>query len=298
MSDIEKVIDIVKSYYIDNNKIIPKSVKEYIADYPSGYSRQVLKSRFNLSTAEIVKLINPEYVKPMSAKERAVHEATRLGYEILSDISSLTSNRQTVLLGCITCGYNHTTSIASLHGSVLGCPKCKSRNLPWKSRKTELEIIIADRLNGTLVSEIPDNQTGYIDIKHNICGQTYTAQLVGVVSPNSPLRATCPTCRPTDRRITVNGITFGSRFEYDCYLILQKHNPELHVRYDKYLTTNRHWVCDFKIRKYWIEVSNFKIDYKNYFSNIEDKQNLVESAGQTFYFVTSTKELEELSSLL
>jgi hypothetical protein len=121
---------------------------------------------------------------------------------------------------------------------------------------------------------------------------------VGVVSPNSTLRATCPNCRPTDRRVVLEGITFGSDFESKCYLILKPKAPEIHIPYRKYLDTNRKWVCDFKVQDYWIEVSNFKQDYKGYFANIEEKRNVVESSGYTFLFVTSLKELEELVLLM
>lgn len=112
------------------------------------------------------------------------------------------------------------------------------------------------------------------------------------------MRATCPNCRPTDRRVVLDGITFGSQFEADCYTVLKSHNPELHVRYSDYFNTSRRWVCDFKIGKYWIEVSNFKQDYKNYFSNIEEKQALVESNDEYFFFVRSLSELKELVALM
>lgn len=74
--------------------------------------------------------------------------------------------------------------------------------------------------------------------------------------------------------------------------------PEVHVLYSDYFPTLRRWVCDFKIEDYWIEVSNFKQDFKNYFSNIEEKRDVVESNGGTFFFVTSLKELQELVSLM
>ena len=81
-------------------------------------------------------------------------------------------------------------------------------------------------------------------------------------------------------------------------LILKHKNPELHVPYSKYLHTTRKWVCDFKVGDYWIEVSNFKHDFKDYFSNLEEKRNIVDSNGYVFLFVNSLKELEELVSLM
>lgn len=297
MNDINNLTKVVKEYYQTNNLNIPTKVSEYIANYPVGLSRQVLKSRYNLTTSELITLLNPGYEKPKSAPERAQIEANRLDYNIKTDLSLLTNNRDKVTLECRSCGHIHTTTITSLQGSKLGCPLCKSGNLPWNLRKEELVSIVNDRLNADLVSEIPANQTGYITLRHN-CGTEYTTQLVGIVSPTTELRGTCPNCRPSDRRITEDGLTFGSRFEYDCYKVLAKLNPELHVPYSKYMVTNRRWVCDFKIGNYWIEVSNFKQDFKNYFANIEDKRDLVESNGFIFLFVTTIKELEELVSLM
>lgn len=297
MNDINSILSIIKEYYTSNNYPIPTKVSDYIENYPKGLSRQVLKSKYNTTTAQLVALLNSEYTKPLSARERVLVEAERLGYSIISDISLLSNNKDRVTLQCKDCNNIHTTSVSSLHGSILGCPRCKSGNLPWNQRKEELERIISDRLESELISNIPSNQTGYITMRH-LCGTEYTTQLLGVVSPNSTLRATCPNCRPTDRRVVVDNITFGSEFESKCYLILKHKNPELHVPYSKYLPTSRKWVCDFKIDNYWIEVSNFKTDYKDYFSNIEEKRDVVDNNGFIFLFVTSLKELEELVSLM
>lgn len=298
MQDINLAINLAQTFYKDNNLSLPINVVDYVSKYPPGLSRQVLSTRYGIKTSEFIKLLNPEYTKALSAKDRATVEAARLDYKIISSLDDITNNRQKIQLMCNCCGYIHTTTITSLQGTKLGCPKCKAGNLPWHLRSEELNLICSDRLNAIVVSNIPENQIGYIRLKH-ACGTEYTTQLLGVVNPNSTLRATCPNCRPTDRRVVVGGISFDSTFEADCYLILKHLNPEVHVRYSDYINTTRRWVCDFKIGNYWIEVSNFKTDYKNYFSNIEDKRNLVEKTDNyIFLFVTSLKELNELVSLM
>lgn len=297
MTDINSVLDEIKKYYTSNNLNIPTNAVEYIANYPKGFSRQVLKTKYGLTTSQVVMMLNPTYRPPMVAKDRASVEATRLGYTLLTNQTLISNNRDIVLVKCNNCGYEHSTSITSMSGTKLGCPKCKSGNLPWNKRREELEQIAKDRLDSEVISGIPSNQTGYITLRH-ICGTEYTTQLVGIVSPTTTLRGTCPNCRPSDRRITIDGITFGSEFEYKCYLLLQPLSPELHVPYSKYLDTKRKWVCDFKVGVYWIEVSNFKQDFKNYFHNIEEKRDIVDSSGYVFLFVTSLKELEELISLM
>lgn len=35
-NNLDNVVELVKSYYIENNKPIPNSVTEYINDYPKG----------------------------------------------------------------------------------------------------------------------------------------------------------------------------------------------------------------------------------------------------------------------
>lgn len=297
MQDIDSLIEQAQAYYNNNNLSIPNSVKEYIENFPPGLSRQVL-SKFGIACSDFIKRLNPTYVPPMKAKDRALEEAARLRYTIISDLSLIKNNRDKVLLECIDCNALHTTTITSLQGSKLGCPACKSGNLPWHLRKSELDRLILTNFDGILVSEIPKSQTGSVSIKHNACKTIYTTQLVGIVSPNTKLRGTCPNCRTTDRRVTIDNLTFGSQFEYDCYLKLKHLNPEIQVFYSKYFKTQRKWVCDFKIDKYWIEVSNFKTDYKDYFSNIEDKRNLVESNDNYFFFINSLKELDELIFLL
>lgn len=296
-NNFESFLNNVTNYYKTNNIKVPSTAVEYLANFPPGCSRQVIKSRFNLTTAEFVKLLTPEYTKPLGAKDRAIVEADRLGYDIVSDLSLLATSRDKVDLVCKQCGNPHTTTITSLQGSKLGCGICKSGNLPWHKRLEELSKLTLDRLDAIVVSEVPSNQQGYVTLRH-ICGNEYTTQLLGVVSPNSKLRGTCPNCRTTDTRVVVDGITFGSTFESECYLLLKHLSPEIHVEYAKYIPTDRKWVCDFKIGSYWIEVSNFKLDFKGYFNNIKEKENAVEAAGFNFFFVTSLKELEELVSLM
>lgn len=295
---MQDIVDKVLTYYKENNLNIPTTVPEYILNYPPGFSRQVLKTKYNLTTAEFLKLLNPHYTKPLSAKERACIEATRLGYEVLSDLSLLKNNRDKLDLRCLSCGKLHTSSISSMSGSKLGCPYCKSGNLPWNKREQELRELLLAEFNSELISNIPSNQLGYITVKHVECDSEYTSQLVGFVSPNTPLRATCPNCRSTDKRVVVEGITFGSVFESECYMLLKNKNPEIHVKYSKYFDTDRHWVCDFKIDNIWIEVSNFKQDFKGYFANIEAKQAFIESNGHSFFFVQSLIELKDLVELI
>lgn len=295
---VEELVELAKKFYKDNGLDIPNNVTQYTARFPPGYSRQTLKSKYNIQCSDFVELLNPAYKKVKTAGERATIEAARLNYTLLTDPSTLPNNRCSVTLRCNDCGHEHTTTVTSLQGTKLGCPKCKSGNLPWSSRSEELVKLLSDIYDATLVSEIPHSQTGYLTVRHNTCGTEYTTLLVGFVSPTTNNRATCPNCRSSDRRVTHKGITFGSQFELDCYKVIEHLNPEVQVRYSSYLNTTRYWVCDFKLGSTWIEVSNFKQDYKGYFANIEEKCACVEHAGDKFFFIKSIKSMQELLPLI
>lgn len=294
---LEKLKETLINYYHTNNLDIPKSVPEYIKNYPKGYSRQAVLKNHGLKTSEVVELINPSYHKSIAA-ETLSQQLEKLNYSLEGTLPDKYVAKDRINVKCNSCGFINNTTLDSLRGSTKGCIKCTSKNLAWNRRKSELEQLLLDDFEAELVSNIPENQTGYIDIKHIPCGTIYTSQLVGIVSPNTKLRGTCPQCRSSDRRVVYNNITFGSQFELDCYKILEHLNPELHVLYSKYIPTNRRWVCDFKINDTWIEVSNFKTDYKGYYANLQEKQNIVESNGFNFFFFNSLKDLEDFVELL
>lgn len=291
---IDELKKILLEYYGDN---IPKTVPEYIANYPIGYSRQSVLKNYGLKTSEIVSLINPKYSKAV-AKTTLMENLSRLNYTLEEILPDTYLAKDRIKVKCNKCSYINETTLDSLRGSRRGCVKCTSGNLPWNKRREDLEGILLEEFEGELVSDIPNNQTGYIDIKHIPCNTIYTSQLLGIISPNTKLRGTCPNCRSSDRRVVYSSITFGSQFELECYKLLEHLNPEVHIAYSKYLSTTRRWVCDFKINDTWIEVSNFKTDYKGYFANLKEKQNIVEQSGFNFFFFNSLKDLQEFVSLL
>lgn len=287
----------IKAYYISKGSTLPKSVSEYIEDFPKGYSRQVLKNTYGLTCAELLSKLSDDYVLK-DPKVSLLECCTRLNYTLLTPLDNSYRSKSRVDIRCNVCGHTNNTTLDSLKLSTKGCVKCTSGNLAWSMREQELKDLLLLNFRAELVSSIPSNQTGFITVKHLECGTEYTTQLVGIVSPSTKLRGTCPNCRSSDRRVTnEQGITFGSQFELDSYNILKHLSPEVHVEYKKYLNTDRRWVCDFKIGLNWIEVSNFKQDFKGYFANIAEKETLVESSGHNFFFISSLKELEEFASI-
>jgi len=292
-----ELLTTIRNHYINKGLALPKNVSEYINNYPKGFSRQVLKSKYGLTCAELLSKLSDDYIlkDPIAALLTC---CTRLNYTLLTELDASYRSKSRIDVKCNSCGYINNTTLDSLRLSTKGCVKCTSGNLSWSMREQELKDILLENLGSELVSDIPSNQTGYITIKHLECGTEYTSQLLGIVSPNTRLRGTCPNCRSSDRRVTnEHGITFGSQFELDSYNILKHLKPEVHIEYKKYFNTDRRWVCDFKIGLNWIEVSNFKQDFKGYFTNIVEKERLVESNGHNFFFIRSLKELEEFASI-
>lgn len=291
---LEVFITKALEHYKSKGKALPKSVTEYCDDFPKGCGRTALRENTGLTCSAFLKIINTEYIPPTKSIDKLYEEIEKKQLILLSDINpSLFKRSDKIKVQCKRCSRVNITTLESLRGSVFGCKSC-GNNLQWSEREEELKNIISSRLDGELISSIPNNQTGYISIRCNKCCSEYTTQLVGVVSPNTELRATCPNCRSSDRRVTYKGKTFSSGFERDCYLLLEPWNPETHVLYKEYFDTTRRISCDFKISNIFIEVSNFKTDYKDYFSNIEYKRSLVGSdPNYSFFFLTSLDEVKD-----
>lgn len=293
-----EAVDFVVNYYKNSGKDLPSTVSKYIEDFPPGFSRQVIKKKFNLNCLDFLMLVNTDIVKKKGTLEVLYENVSRLGYELVDNLGEEYRSKDRVDVRCKYCSYVNNTTLDSLRGSTLGCPKCKSGNLQWKKREAELDDILINKYNCIRLTDVPNNHNGFITVMHIPCKSEYTTQMTGIVLPNTPNRGTCPNCRSTDRRVTVNGITFGSNFELECYNIIKHLSPDTHVKYSDFFTTSRRWVCDFKVGSNWIEVSNFKSDYKNYFSNINDKKELVESNGCEFHFISSIKDLSKLAGQL
>lgn len=281
---LNEAIDFTKEYYKGN---IPTTVSQYMKDYPKGLSRQVLKSRYNLTAGEFLKLLGSEYKATNKAKDLIQEQMNLKGLMVLESLDNKTTKCR-VKYKCKKCGNEFTTSYDSLRLSKYGCSQC-ANNKPLYLRH-DFVSECAKKVGSKVIS-IPTNNKGRVVLECNSCNEEYSIALSKLTNPQTSKEGTCPNCRDTDRRVTYKGIVFGSGFERDCYKILEHLNPEIHVRYKDHFDTTRLWVCDFVLGDYWIEVSNFKTDYKNYFDNIKQKEQLVKSSGKSFIFLTSLAEV-------
>jgi Zn finger protein HypA/HybF involved in hydrogenase expression len=293
ITTLEDAVDIALQFFGDN---IPTTVKEYESNFPKGMGRTAIKSNLDITISQFLKLLNPKYVK---TNERINFNvllglANKLDFNLV-DYTLDNSINTTVTLECKHCGKIQRKSYKSLANCVKGCVYCKAKNVQLKFNKDRINSSL-ERVGASLVSDIPDSQTGIITLKCNKCLTEYSTQLVGLVSPNSLKRGTCPNCRNSDYRVVYNNITFGSNFELECYKLICKYNIahlELQVPYKEFGNTDRRWVCDFLLDSTIIEVSTFKSDYKGYKTNLSEKRQFIEhSTTYDFEFFDSLKELE------
>ncbi|ASV43446.1 hypothetical protein [Vibrio phage JSF12] len=273
---------------------LPKTVSEYTKTYPKGLSRQVLKSRFGLTAGEFLTLLGAEYSQPNRAEDLLKQELELKNLTALESLADKTTKSR-VSIRCNTCSNEFSTCYDSLRLSKYGCPQCAG-NKPLYLRRDFVQGC-ADRVNAEVLY-VPTNNSQKVLLRCCDCKGEYSITLSKLTNPQTDLEGTCPDCRSTDRRVLYKGITFGSGFELDCYKILEHFSPALHVKYKDHFTTNRRWVCDFVIGDYWVEVSNFKSNYKGYFENIDLKRSLVESNGKTFVFLTSLEEVRNFVNMI
>lgn len=288
---LNELIDFTKDYYKGN---LPKTVSEYTTSYPKGLSRQVLKSRYNITAGQFLKMIGSEYKEPNKAHDLIKSQMKLKNLSTLEDLNTKTTKCK-VKFTCNTCTNTFSTTYESLKLSKYGCPECAGNKQLYLRPKFVEEC--ADKVNA-LVIHIPSNNHQKICLQCKSCLEKYSVTLSKLTNPQTDLEGTCPNCRDSDKRVVYKGITFGSQFERECFKLLEHLKPGLQVRYNTHFNTNRKWVCDFVIDNYWVEVSNFKVDYKDYFKNIEDKKDLVESNGKKFVLLTSLKEVSDFIDMI
>lgn len=273
-------ITFLKTYYNGN---FPKTVTELRKTAPSSYRKN--KEKFNKRDSEILQLINPEYKPPKTTEQLVKDYEERLNLKCLI----LPKNsREKSKWKCGRCEYEFFTTLNSLRLCKYGCKKC-ANNLDLSKRKEDLDKI-ADTKNVTII-KYPKNNDDLISLKCEICG--YEFERVTRKFQFDETVGKCPKHFSKSTKVVYEGIEFDSKFELECYKILQKFNPKIHVKYSDILQTDKNYEADFVISNDIIEVSNFKINYKNYFETIKIKNNIAENNGFSFYFLTSLKEVKE-----
>lgn len=292
----EELLESVRSYYKDQKLEIPKTIKEYNKNFKPGFGRANLRKLYKVTGKEFMALLNedPSLYRTIDYyKELFTKKLNITVIKVNNKYSELKNYRLT--FSCNDCGFIQEASVGSLSLRVYGCTRCKSGNAKIKDNPELLLSKLQDN-NLKLVSKLPDNQLDRTTVYCNACAATFEILPVKIMHPQTDNSGTCPNCRNTDRRVVYNNIVFGSQLERDVYKELVKHfdNIECQKLYKHISNCSRNWSCDFYINNSIIEVSNFKADFKNYYSNLAEKQEWAKNHKINFIYISAVSEVKNL----
>lgn len=286
---LEEAVIKCKEFYGDNP---PKTVSEYMSNFPKGLGRTTLKRKFNLTGGQFLELIGSSYKAMESTEDKFISKCTELGLKPLSSTVGLLKNTK-VTVSCSKCTDEFTTYWDTLSQCLLGCQQCAGMKR-LSLRKPFLDSKAAG-VNAKVVT-LPLNNTDKMTLECVNCTTRYSVRASALTNPQSDKQATCPNCRSSDTRVAFEGITFGSQFERECYKLLKHLKPKLQQLYKHEFSTDRLWACDFVVGDSWIEVSSYTKNsqgYASYISNIAAKEEVVVTAGKSFYYLTSLREVQD-----
>lgn len=293
----EKSINLLKNYYINQNKAIPTNVKAYEADYPKGYGRTAIRTKFNLSCKQLLSILhdNPELSKDINYWVKYITD--KFDISVLSVKTNIQIRKSLIEIKCNKCGFIQLTDVENLIARKTSCTVCQSGNAKIKDNpNTLLEALENKKL--TLVGKLPDNQLTKILVNCNMCETSFYVLPVKIMHPQTDNTGTCPNCRDSDRRVVYNKETFGSQIERDVFIELQKYVSDIQrqVRYSSLAKCSRRWTMDMLIGNTIIEVSNFSKDAHNdtYYSNLKDKKQWAEDNGFVFIHISKVSEVKTL----
>lgn len=290
----------------------PKSVTEYMGNYPTGHSRTTLASKYGITVAKLLAELS-DYKNPISkdaSNDKVVSKCFDENMTILCDISSISLKDVKFVIQCNNCSYIHTTSKSSYLLSIKGCVGCSGHIRLTKS-------VAVAKLNSTYkdytfdTNSIPDNPTQSvcrnisIELAHNICGSTFYRNLQYLLDGRG--NNMCANCYPSKVYNSIyEGITFNSKFELECYKLIVdtigKENVCTHIRYRDIIHTDRKWTADFLLWNIMIlEVTSYSSDseydkFKAHSSNLADKECAVLLDNK--YLFRVARSLPELRKIL
>lgn len=289
--EIEEAIKLCREFYGDS---IPKTVSEYQSNFPAGLGRTAIKSKFGLTGGQFLKLIGSEYKEQEPTRSKIIKGCEERNLTILSKLPKVCTVKTEFQVFCNDCEDTFTTYWDTLCQTKKGCKSCNGMK-NWSDRIPEL----AERANvvgSTLVNSSGiRNQKDYVSLRCDTCSTEYSVMVVKLANPQSDNEGKCQNCLENNL-IVLDGVTFRSQFERDCYKLLKPFNPKLQVRYSIYHNTTRQWTCDFVLGNCWVEVSNYRPSsqgYENYITNIEEKRKVVEMSNKSFFFLTSLREVRD-----
>lgn len=293
---------LITDYY--KNREVPSNVTAYTKDYPKGYSRTMLKAKFGVTVGRLLEDINPDYIISNCVNDscyKLANKCKKLNIQVHPD-SSFSGITHRLKFICNTCSHVWETSASSIYLSTYGCPKCAGnlkisdssliRILAGVASDNECELLSADKDSISLATD------SKVLLRCINCESKFTR---GIRQLYYRLSCICPTCYPSKAyNMSYNGVTFSSKFELECYKILEKTfvDIEIHKKYKDIVDTTRKFTMDFLVNKnIIIEVSSYNKTseyFKEHSDGITEKQNLVLNSNYKFFIIRSLPELETL----
>ena len=291
MNNIE-LIDFFKNYYKDTK--IPTSIAEYINNYPKGYSRTMLRSKYGLTVVQLLEMLNVREPK-ISLVDRISNSANRFKNITLIKTHGTTVKTCTITIKCNNCNYEDTCSLVSYELRKYGC---RNNNVPIDKTFKLLDRL--DELNLYLDQDLVNIRIkSKIKVACCFCDISYYAIVSKLLHPGSDNEYKCPNCTEKHSKIIQDNIKFDSQFERDCYKLLISKYPHLlcKVKYKQLGICDKNWVADFVLNNIIIEVTNFKRDnIKNskYFNNLDQKIEWCRISGIKIIVIEKLSEIEKI----
>lgn len=304
---MEKLVDLMQEFYREKP---PSSVKEYMSNYPAGYSKTSLKKNYNLTVSQLLEIINIRYKNSYTLKssvENLYTICSKLHIKLITDITNYKSIRKIQLeFICERCNEKYSTTYDSLKLCTYGCAKCAGNKPHIASNMVE---ILTLKYKDYTILEFPDKVSrssmvgSIIKLRHN-CGTEISRNLAHVWYREA--HKMCHHCWPSNvYNVEFEGNTFNSKFEVDCYKLLQSTNNsiKIHVRYKElHNECTKYWKCDFIVNNYIIEVTSYNqnSEYEKFIShanNLKEKELFVKKFLTNYKFIV-IRSLPELDKFI
>lgn len=293
----EQTIEFLKNYYILNNKPIPTTVKQYEQDFPKGYGRTTIKTKFSLSCKQLLAILNNDKSLNKDVDYWLSLILSKFDIDVINLEQASQIRKSVITYACKQCSFVQQASIESLNLRKTSCTACQSGNAKIKDNPSKL-LKSLTRLNVRLLDKLPENQLDKILVACNNCNTEFYVLPTKAMHPQTDNTGTCPNCRTSDRRVVYDNHIFGSQIERDVFIELSKYVTNIHrqVKYSSIAACTRKWIMDMYIGNTIIEVSNFSKEPHNqtYYSNLEYKKQWAISNGFNFIHISKVSEVKAL----
>jgi len=312
---IEHIALKFREHYDSLSLPIPDKVEALFKNAPPGLGRTVLRNRYNITGYDLLKVLHKDYVKSNSTEEAflfLLEKVDRLGLillnkeEITADVANNKSIKTTnVITRCPKCDSIDTRSYDSFRAISIGCNTCAGNRKLSPEEKIDK---VTKAYNGTCTVLSLSKET--TELECNTCKHTFSRNTHRLLY-SSDLK--CPQCFPNKIiPVVYNNIQFNSRFESDCYKLLEKELKSnlkvlTHIKYKEFLDISENYESDFIISDNLgnyllsIEVTSYRrqdvvnSQLNKYFISLDKKVSLVSEQN---FEVEVVHSLAELTSLI